>query len=60
MCKSVRRIPSTTNMELVGAAEGERDSIRKSHAWKLPEEQDRVLRNYYAQRGALGGQRKLH
>ena len=42
----------------MGVVEGERDSIRKRHVWKLLEEQDRVLRSYYAQRDGLGGQRE--
>ena len=38
------------NMELLGVIESERNAIRKRHAWKLLEEQDRVLRSYYSQR----------
>ena len=38
------------NMELLGVFESERNAIRKRHVWKLLEEQDRVLRSYYAQR----------
>ena len=30
--------------------ESERNAIRKRHLWKLLEEQDRVVRSYYAQR----------
>ena len=42
-------------MELMGVIEmdvieSERNAIRKRHVWKLLEEQDRVLRSYYAQR----------
>ena len=47
-----------TSMEFLGVVEGERDSIRKRHVWKLLEEQDRVLRSYYAQREGQGRQRK--
>ena len=43
------------NMELLGVVKGERDSIRKRRVWKLLEEQDQVLRSYYAQRDGLGG-----
>ena len=38
------------HMELLGAIESEMNAIRKRHVWKLLEEQDRVLRSYYAQR----------
>ena len=41
------------NMELMGVIESERNAIRKRHVWKLLEEQDRVLRSYYAQREGL-------
>ena len=45
-------------MELMGVVESERNAIRKRHVWKLLEEQDRVLRSYYAQRdGCDGGER---
>ena len=49
------------NMELLGVIESERNAIRKRQVWKLLEEQDRVLRSYYAQRegfdrGSLGTQ----
>jgi hypothetical protein len=46
------------NMELMGVVESERKAIRKRHVWKLLEEQDRVLRSYYAQREGFekGGQ----
>ena len=46
------------NMELLGVIERERNAIRKRHVWKLLEEQDRVLRSYYAQRDGFdkGGQ----
>ena len=37
-------------MDLMGVIESERNAIRKRHAWKLLEEQDRVLRCYYVQR----------
>ena len=45
-------------MELMGVIESERNAIRKRHVWKLLEEQDRVLRSYYAQRDGFekGGQ----
>ena len=38
--------------------ESERNAIRKRDVWKLLEEQDRVLRSYYAQREGFerGGQ----
>ena len=39
-----------TNMDLMGMIEIERNAILKRHVWKLLEEQDRVLRSYYAQR----------
>ena len=45
MCGSV----FNANMELMGVVESERNAIRKRHVWKLLEEQDRVLRSYYAQ-----------
>ena len=46
------------NMELMGVIESERKSIHKRHVWKLMEDQDRVLRSYYAQREGFerGGQ----
>ena len=58
MCGSVEEKACMANMELLGVVEGERDAIRKRHVWRLLEEQDRVLRSYYAQWEGLGGQRK--
>ena len=45
-------------MELMGVIESERNTIRNQHVWKLLEEQDRVLKSYYAQREGFdrGGQ----
>jgi hypothetical protein len=59
MCGSVEEKAFNANMELLGVIEGERNAIRKRHVWKLLEEQDRVLRSYYAQREGLdrGSQR---
>ena len=37
------------NMEYMGVIASERNAIRKRRVWKLLEEQDRVLRGYYAQ-----------
>jgi len=50
MCGSVEEKAFNANMELMGVVESERNAIRKRHVWKLLEEQDRVLRSYYAQR----------
>ena len=50
MCGSVEEKAFNANMELTGVVESERNAIRKRHVWKLLEEQDRVLRSYYAQR----------
>ena len=50
MCGSVEEKTFNANMELMGVVESERNAIRKRHVWKLLEEQDRVLRSYYAQR----------
>ena len=50
MCGSVEEKAFNANMELMGVIESERNAIRKRHVWKLLEEQDRVLRSYYAQR----------
>ena len=49
MCGSVEEKAFNANMELLGVIESERNAIRKRHVWKLLEEQDRVLRSYYAQ-----------
>ena len=58
MCGSVEEKVFNANMELLGVIESERHAIRKRHVWKLLEEQDRVLRSYYAQRdGCDGGER---
>ena len=45
-------------MELLGVIESERIAIHNRHVWKLLEEQDRVLRSYYAQHEGFdrGGQ----
>ena len=48
MCGSVEEKAFMTDMESLGVVEGERDSIRKRDVWKLLQEQDRVLRSYYA------------
>ena len=58
MCGSVEEKAFNANMELMGVVESERNAIRKRHVWKLLEEQDRVLRSYYAQREGFekGGQ----
>ena len=58
MCGSVEEKVFNANMELLGVIESERHAIRKRHVWKLLEEQDRVLRSYYAQRDGFdkGGQ----
>jgi hypothetical protein len=59
MCGSVEEKAFNANMELLaGVIESERNAIRKRHVWKLLEEQDRVLRSYYAQREGFdrGGQ----
>ena len=64
MCGSVEEKAFNANMELLaGVIESERNTIRKRHVWKLLEEQDRVLRSYYAQRegfdrGSQGTQRQ--
>ena len=54
MCGSVDEEDFAVNMEMLGVAERERDTIRmshrKRHVWGLLEEQDRVLRSYNAQR----------
>ena len=50
MCGSVEEKAFNANMELMGVIESERNTNRKRHVWKLLEEQDRVLRSYYAQR----------
>ena len=55
MCGSVEEIVFNANMELMGVIESERNDIRKRHVWKLLEEQDRVLRSYYAQREGFDG-----
>ena len=58
MCGSAEENVFNANMELLGVIESERNAIRKRHVWKLLEEQDRVLRSYYAQRDGFdkGGQ----
>ena len=61
LCGSVEEKAFNANMELLGVIESERNAIRKRHVWKLLEEQDRVLRRYYAQlegfdRGGQGTQ----
>ena len=58
MCGSVEEKSFNANMELLGVVESKRNAIRKRHVWKLLEEQDRVLRSYYAQREGFekGGQ----
>ena len=58
MCGSVEEKAFNANMELMGMIASERNAIRKRYAWKLLEEQDRVLRSYYAQREGFerGGQ----
>jgi hypothetical protein len=53
MCGSVEEKAFNANMELMGVIESERNAIRKRHVWKLLEQQDRVLRSYYAQREVL-------
>ena len=60
MCGSVEEKAFNANMELMGVVESERNAIRKRHVWKLLEEQERVLRSYYAQREGFekGGQGK--
>ena len=58
MCGSVEEKAFTANNQLLRVVEGERVFIRKRHAWQLLEEQDRVLRSYYAQREGQGSQRK--
>ena len=55
MCGSVEEIVFNANMDLMGVIESERNDIRKRHVWKLLEEQDRVLRSYYAQREGFDG-----
>ena len=50
MFGSVEEKVFNANMELMGVIERERNPIRKRHVWKLLEEQDRVLRSFYAQR----------
>ena len=55
MCGSVEEKVFNANMELLGVIESERNAIRKRHVWKLLEEQDRVLRSYYAQRDGFDG-----
>jgi hypothetical protein len=53
--ESVEEKALNSNMELFGVIASERNTIRNRHVWKLLEEQNRVLRSYYAQHEGFDG-----
>jgi len=54
MCGSVHTETFNKNMELLGVIESKWNEIRRQHVFKLMEEQDRVLRSFFAQKKGGG------
>ena len=50
MCGSVHTETFNKNMELLGVIESKWNEVRRQHVFKLMEEQDRVLRSFFAQK----------
>ena len=56
-CGSVHVGSFNTNMKALGVLESKWDPIRQKLVRRLLEEQDKVLRSYFAQKGTGGRQR---
>ena len=50
MCGSVHAKIFKKNMELLGVIESKWNEVRRQHVFKLMEEQDKVLRSFFAQK----------